>query len=75
MYYKVVEEVCDNGTKSRFLIGQIVNSNDIENVKDSFADNFRDMYEDRLKLKLEFYRLGIFNDRENLYKIVLDKLR
>ena len=73
MYYKVVEEKCYNGIKERFTVGQIINDNEVSEVKKEFDENFRDIFEDRKRIKFEFYRLGIFNDREDLYRLILDK--
>jgi hypothetical protein len=75
MYYKVVDEKCYNGTKSKFSKGQTIKSNDIDDVKKSFENDYYNIYEDRLNLKLEFYNFGIFNDKKNLYKLFLNKIK
>ena len=75
MYYKVIEEICSDEIKSKFLIGQIINDKDLSDVKESFDEKFRETYEDRKQFKLRFYKLGIFNERINLYCLILDKLK
>ena len=75
MYYKVIEEVCSDEIKSKFLIGQIISDKDISDVKEFFDEKYRETYEDRKQLKLQFYKLGIFNERINLYRLILDKLK
>ena len=75
MYYKVIEEICSDEVKSKFLIGQIITDKNVYDVKESFNEKFRETYEDRKQLKLQFYKLGIFNERINLYHLILDKLK
>ena len=75
MYYKVIEEICSDEVKSKFLIGQIINDKDLSDLKEFFDKKFRETYEDRKQFKLQFYKLGIFNERINLYRLILDKLK
>ena len=75
MYYKVVKEDCYNGIKNRFSIGQKISDTDISDVKKFFDDNFRTTYEDRKQLKLKYHRLNIFNEKEELYYLILDKIK
>lgn len=75
MYYKVIEEDCYNGIKSRFSIGQRINETDVLEIKKFFENVFRTTYEDRKQLKLKFHRLNMFNEKKELYCLILDKIK
>lgn len=73
MYYTVVEEKAFNGLKNRFSIGQKISDNDVAEVKKFFTDYFNTIYNDRKQLKLRFHKLGTFNEKIELYHLILDK--
>lgn len=68
-FFKVTEEKCGKGIKSHFSIGQIVSRSDIEKLKIEFSDCMRDTYEDLRHLNLDFYKLGLFRKRTDVYSV------
>lgn len=73
MFYKVEKEICSKGFKERYTVGQIIDSNEVLKIKSDFSEYCYNFYEDRKKLKLEFYDLGIFRQKIFIYKIELLK--
>ena len=69
LYYKVVEEKCGKGIKSHYSIGQRVSSAEIERLKNEFSYCMRDTFESRTHLTLDFYKLGLFRKRTDVYYV------
>ena len=75
MFYRVEKEECTKGIKPRYNIGQIINNTEIEKIKNDFNKNRYTYYEDIKTLLLEYYNLGIFNNKEFVYSITLSKTK
>ena len=73
MFYRVEKEECGKGIKERYTKGQVINSTEIEKIKNDFNKYRHTYYEDMNKLLLEYFDYGLFNDEIFIYSIKLSK--
>ena len=73
MFYKVEKETCGKGIKERYTIGQIIDDIEISKIKSDFNKYIYTIYEDRKNMKLEYYDKSLFNKKELIYSILLNK--
>ena len=73
MFYKVKKEICGKGIKERYIEGQIINTMEIEKLKQDFNLYRYTFYNSMKELKLEYFLIGRFNQKEFVYSILLEK--
>lgn len=73
MFYKVKKETCGKGIKEKYNVGQIIDELEVNKIKNNFNNYFYTYYDTRTELKLEYFSNGIFNQKEFIYSILLEK--
>ena len=73
MFYRVEKEECAKGIKPRYNIGQIIDDNDLCELKNNFNKYRHTYYEYVNELKMEFHDLDNFNNKIFIYFIKLTK--
>ena len=75
MYYKVVEEKCYNGTKSRYSVNQRINDNDLNYLMRDFNGHKYEIRNERKKKYYNFYDFNLFGKKVELYYLNLTKIQ
>ena len=75
MFYKVIEEKCEQGIKSRYSKNQRIDDVELSNLMNDFKNN---RYEIRTSMKkkiYEFFDYNWYGEKVKLYFLELNKIK
>lgn len=75
MYYKVVEEICKNGTKSRYSKNQIIDDIELNNLMNDFKENRYEIKDELQKKYYNFFNYNWCGEKIELYFLDLNKIK
>lgn len=75
MYYRVVEEKCKEGIKSRYSKNQRINDVELSNLMNDFEQYRYEIKNELRKKYYEFYNYDLFGQKISLYFLELNKIK
>ena len=75
MFYKVVEEKCEQGIKPRYSKNQRINDVELYTLMNDFKDYKYEIKDEFSKKYYKFYDYDIFGTQINLYFLDLIKIK
>lgn len=75
MYYRVIEEKCKEGIKSRYSKNQRIDNSELFNLMNDFKDCGYEIKDELNKKQYKFYKHDVFGRKINSYSLDLIKIR
>ena len=75
MFYRVNEEDCYNGIKSRFSVNQKITDNDLYYLMSDFKDYKYEIVDSLNNKNFKFFKLDLFRRKEVYYQLYLTKCK
>lgn len=75
MFYRVVEEKCEQGIKSRYSKNQRIDDIELSHLMDDFKKYKYEIKNTSMNIDYKFYYYDLFGRQINSYSLNLNKIR
>jgi hypothetical protein len=75
MYYRVVEEKCKEGIKSRYSKNQRIDDVELSNLMNDFKQYRYEIKDSLMMMNYKFYYYDLFGQQIDLYSLNLNKIK